>query len=123
MLAVLIDRKAWARKAWIGKSTKRDGGHAWPILDDIGDGRSAVGAKAIGNAVAAIGGSYPGRYTSGYSDVFIGPTRLCRESAAGSLLAFEAMANGYPDWLSFALRTELATAASRDANIHRATLI
>src|SRR5262245_55765656 len=93
MLAVLVDGKARAGKIGIGEGANRHGDDTRPAFDHISEGRSAMGAEAIGGAMAAVGDALPGLRLARDGDLVLGPACLRGKGAAGTLLAIEAMAH------------------------------
>src|SRR5262245_5766159 len=113
MFAVLVDGEARARKTRIGEGAQGHGDDARPSLYDKGDGRSAVGAEAIGGAMAAVGDALPSLRLARDGDLVLGPARLRGKGAAGALLAIEAVAHRNAHRLAFACRLELPAPAGR----------
>src|SRR4029453_210451 len=113
MLAMLVDREARAWKIRIGKGSERHGDDAWPAFDYISDGRSAIGAEAIGGAMTAVGDALPCLRLARDGDLVVGPARLHRKGAAGALLAIQAVAHRNAHRLAFACGLELAAPAAR----------
>src|SRR5260370_37706793 len=97
MLAMFVDGELRRREIRIGEGAERDRGQAWPALNHVGDGGAAIGAEAVGRAMAAVGRPNPGLGLADDFDAFVRPARLRGASSAGALLPIEAMADGDAD--------------------------
>src|SRR5262245_44845714 len=102
VLAVLVDGEARFGESEIGEGAQGHGDEARPAFDHEGDGRSAMRAKAIGGAVAAVGDAFPDLGFTRDLDLILGPARLRGKGTAAALLAIEAVAHRNAHRLAFA---------------------
>src|SRR4029079_1737059 len=93
------------------EGAERDGDQLGIVAAAIIDGRAALRAEMIGRGLAAVGRPGPCFGLAFDLDAFGRPAGLGRESAAGALLAGEAVADRHPDGIALGDGAELAAAA------------